>query len=463
MDKKQTTNHCIPVIEVSQDRMSATLRLNTNEEGDIYDFDGLKAVLVNGGVKAGVLLEEVTRIIEEEIYNKDVEVAKGKPPENGTDGYFIFHAENAETANKPKILEDGSVQYITTQEHTIVQEGDLLAEYVAATVGEFGYCVDSAILPPQRGKDKPVLKGKGIRVEERSRYFAAITGKIERSEMMMTVTSLLEIKGSVDVGYGHIDFQGDVWIRGDVHSGMKVKASGDVTINGHIGGCFIDAGKNLNVNNGVQGKQIGKIVAGGDVSCKFLESIQVNAKGNIMARYIMNCDVVCEGEVIVEGRGAVIMGGSVHAVQGIRANEIGTDTELPTVVSVGVSQNKMRRFSELKELIAKVEGEVDLLDRSAKMYERMEKTKITKEIQARRMKIIRAKIIKTTELRGYLKEQVEIQDLIEKGKKAVVEVGGTTFRGVQVEIKGQRITVANTVKHAKFLLKDGEVQAALLY
>ena len=123
----------------------------------------------------------------------------------------------------------------------------------------------------------------------------------------------------------------------------------------------------------------------------------------------------------------------------------------------------LQRDRELVALITKVEGEVDLLDRSAKIMERMANTNITKETNNRRMKIIQAKVIKSTELKKYQMEKMRSEALIQSGKDANVVVQKVIFPGCRVEIAGVGIDVKQELKHVKFVLRDGNIEAALLY
>ncbi len=453
---------CIPEISISEDKMSAKMKLTLHDEGSQWTVEELKNLIISKNVKTGIMESSICDVLENEIYDIAIEVARGKESVPGKDGYYIYHVAMPEVEATPKELEDGTVEYVKTASHTVVDEGDLLAEYVPATNGEYGYTVDNTMLPPKRGKDLPRLKGKGFRIEE-NQYIAATHGMVEITERGFRITNLLEVNGNVDINYGHIDFDGDVNIRGDVKSGMNVKATGNVEITGHVGNCQIEAGKNIIVHNGMQGKFAGKLVAGGDIECKFFENSQAVAKGNINVRSVMNSQLEAEGKVVVEGKDSVVLGGSVHAVQGVELSEAGNETEIETLLVAGALPDTLKRDVELSGLIKKVEGEVDLLDRSAKVLERMTNTNITKETNVRRMKIIQAKVIKSAELKKYQMEKVRSEALIQSGKDANIVVQKVIFPGCRVEIAGVGVEVRQEMKHVKFVLRDGIIEAALLY
>lgn len=459
---KKNTDACIPEITLATDMMSAKLKLHLDSSGQKLAVTDLKELLQAKNVKTGILEDAIQKMIEHDIYDVFVEVARGKAPVKGKDGYFTFYVSNPEKQAGTKVLEDGSVEYIHTTEYTIVNEGDLLAEYIPATNGEYGYTIDNAMRTPIRGKEQPALKGKGFRIEN-NKYYAVSHGKVEVSERGIYVTNVLEVPGDVDISYGHIKFDGDVNIRGDVHSGMMIKATGSVEIKGHVGGCLVEAGKNIILHNGMQGKFSGKLKAGGDITCKFFENAQAVAGGDINARSVLNSKLEAEGKVKVEGRDALVLGGSIHALQGMELGDAGNEMEVATILAAGVLPKTMHREAELKSLIEKIEEEVDLLDRSAKILERMAKTKVTKETDNRRMKIIQAKVIKTTELRRYQNEKIRNEALITSGKDANIVIRNVVYPGCRIQIAGNEIGVKECVKHVKFVLRDGNIEAALLY
>ncbi len=456
------TQLCVPEIVISQDKMSAKMKLSRNDSGNEWSMKELIELIRSKNVKASLREDAIADVIENEIYDVYIEISKGKEPVQGKDGYYIYHVDTPAEEHGPKVLEDGSVEYVHTVKHTVVDEGCLLAEYVSPTNGEYGYTVENAMLTPKRGKDLPKLKGKGFYIED-NKYYAACHGKVELTERGFRVTNLLEVNGNVDINYGHIEFDGDLYVNGDVKSGMTIKVSGNVEIKGHVGNCVIEAGKNITVQNGMQGKFYGKLIAGGDIYCKFFENSEAVAKGNIMVRSVMNSQLQAEGKVTVEGKDAVVLGGSLHAIQGMELTEVGNESEIETVLVAGALPETLRRDAELGGLIQKVTGEVDLLERSAKVLERMEKTNLTKEVNNRRMKIIQAKVIKSTELKKYQVEKKRSEALIQSGRGANIVVQKVIYPGCHVEIAGVGIVVKQELKHVKFVLRDGIIEAALLY
>ena len=113
-------------------------------------------------------------------------------------------------------------------------------------------------------------------------------------------------------------------------------------------------------------------------------------------------------------------------------------------------------------ILAEMHADTDTIC-AALLHDTLEDTNITKETNNRRMKIIQAKVIKSTELKKYQMEKMRSEALINSGKDASVVVQKVIFPGCRVEIAGVGIDVRQELKHVKFVLRDGIIEAALLY
>lgn len=440
------------IIKISEDHMSVVMYIPLPEDGENETAEGLIDLLNIAGVKSGINKEVIINALDKGLYGVPLLVAEGKAAVDGEDGYFTYTRKPEAKSNSPRINDDGTVDYVVTEEFLVVAKGDVIATYTHATAGEFGYSVDGKLLTPKKGKEQTPLRGKGFVVED-NQYIADIDGKLDLGNKTITISPILEIHSDVDISTGHIDFLGDIIIRGDITSGMKVKSGGAIMVYGHVGAALVIAAKDITIKKGVQGKEKGKLDAGGDIVGTFFEKVNIRAKGTIVANSIMDCYVEAGGLIKVTGKQGLILGGTIDSIEGVEAKTVGNEAEVITRVKAGITEKMLARHSELSELITKVNGEMDLLDRSAKIFERMEKTKVTKETENRRMKIIRAKVIKDTELKGYIKSFAEICEDISRGKDAVILVRGIVYRGTRVEVRGVRYNVRETSKDVVFRLR----------
>ena len=86
---EQYTKACVPEVQIGTDKMMAKLRLRLDEMGRRLTVKEIKDWLVSQNVKTGIMEEAILDMIEHDIYDVYVEVAKGKEPEQGKDAYFF--------------------------------------------------------------------------------------------------------------------------------------------------------------------------------------------------------------------------------------------------------------------------------------------------------------------------------------------------------------------------------------
>ena len=75
------------VIKISKDKLSATLE--PNDAG--YTLKDILALLDNNGIKQGIDEATIKKMLEKEIYESPITVAKGKLPVDGEAGYYTYH------------------------------------------------------------------------------------------------------------------------------------------------------------------------------------------------------------------------------------------------------------------------------------------------------------------------------------------------------------------------------------
>ena len=213
----------------------------------------------------------------------------------------------------------------------------------------------------------------------------------------------------------------------------------------------------------MQGKFSGSLKAGGDIACKFFENAAAKAKGDIYVRSVLHSKLEAKGIIKVEGRDSIVLGGSLYAVKGIELTEVGNVMEVPTTIAVGVLPKTLSKIRELDVMIKKIEDEMSLLERSIRTFKNMEQSQMTKETEDWRKKVIQAKVIKSTELKQYQDEKIRCEAIVKSGKDAKIIVQNTIFPGCRVEIADDGIEVRQELKHVKFVLRDGNIEAALLY
>ena len=124
-------------ITFSNDGSEAYLCLiTTDKTKSDYTVDDLKKRLQQAGVVNGIDEAELQKVIDDRMYNMPVKVAEGKKAVDGVDGWYEFLFQT-EIDTKPKILEDGSVDYAGLGKNIDFQiENGTDAIIICGTTGE---------------------------------------------------------------------------------------------------------------------------------------------------------------------------------------------------------------------------------------------------------------------------------------------------------------------------------------
>lgn len=439
-------------VEVSPDGMIATLSL-APPETEAYRLEQLVALLGEQNIRQGLNLSSLQMILKNKAYNQPVVVARGKEPVNGKDGYFTYHFNTDTHNHKPTILPDGSVDYFNSSAYEFTTKNQLLAEYTPATPGEYGYTVTGKLMIPKRGKDLPVLRGKGfVMSEDHLTYRALNSGQIEFQKDKLNIINCLSVQKDLDLSVGNINFDGNVEISGNVIPNMVIRATGYVKVNGYVEAATIYAGGDVVLAKGIQGGGISYIESGGNVSAPFFESTTIKCEGCLNSNHILNCDVTSMDSVLLSGKRGLILGGITRALCCIDANTVGNRAELPTRLVLGVDAEVIKEYGDTMQTISKIKLELSALRKNMVIFEEQGQTEhytylmLQKAIQ-----------IKEDDL-AKQKEQLEnCNSIIETSANSFAGFRKNVYPGTSISINAERHTVKEEQHNVTYRLRDRKV------
>lgn len=448
-----------PKVRLYNNDMEAYLQLPYPEEGETYTVEYVKAVLEEQGVKYGLLETVINKMVTDGTYNQDVLVAKGLPSKDGFDGYYEYNF-NATSDKTPTILPDGSVDYWTVHNIEAVSEDQIIAVYHPAIQGTDGVNVKGIPVTGKRGKELALLKGKGFkRDEDEVTYRSEMDGKIEMQGDRIIILPVHELNGNAEITGGNIDFRGDIVIHGSVESGIIIKASGSITIEGVVEACTIEAGKDIILRSGMLGGNKASVKTKGNIFAKFFENTTVEAEGSIQADVLMNCTVNCKEKIILSGKRGSIIGGVVHAIQGIEVSNLGNQAEMKTEVYVGSGEETIKRLKVLQIKAEATRAELQKVESGLKQFEAMEKERgISYANDPRRMSLLRIRIRDMASLSEDEAEIKKIRTMVDRAKGACVTVNNEVFPGVHICIDDERMLVKNNATHVEFYLLESKIR-----
>ncbi len=459
------------LMDIDQNRMWAMLSItkpDDPEEFEDLDADYLEEFLREDGICSGFLYDNLQKLVDlakNGEYDREIMVAQGKEPVQGNSGEYEFFVKLEDDHAKPKINEDGSVDYHNSLSLAMVANGQMFAKYHPPTMGEYGFTIYSEMINPIKGKDLKSLRGKGFRVEENTddtvSYIATMDGRIARDGDRIIIENVYIVKGNLDIKEGNVHFNGDVEVRGDVASGMSIETTGSIFVSGHVGACKLVAGKNVTIRHGLQGKDKSSITAGGDVACSFIERADIHAEGSVYAESILQSDIVARNEVVVMERKGIIIGGSVTATLGIKAKNVGNDINTSTQLIIGVPRGYLDRVADLRGTVRKIHGELQLLETKLREIDMLPEGMKSESTEAMRMKCLRAKVVKSTELRQAEEELKAREDEMNESKtKARISIMRTAYPGTVINMWREAFAVKTETIGVEFRLTPHGVEAS---
>ena len=335
-------------------------------------------------------MQAVNEVIDKEIYNKEICIASGKPAIEGQDGEFEFHFKTI-LPYMPYENEDGSVDYSKIDFFIPVTKDTEIVTYHKGNPGMMGFTVTGRLLTAKRGREKPAIMGRGFKIsDDGCHYTSLIDGKISYDEdkNRITISEMLSIDTDLTIKEGNINFRGDVYVRGAVRSGMKICASGNVTVDGIVEAAEVKAGGSILLRSGTFGNNKGVIYAGKDIVGKFFEKCTVSAGNDISCSYIMESNVEAGRTIEVLGKKGLILAGEIRSFAGITSNSAGNEFGTLTRIIVGIDQRMTEKIEEIDEQVSKTDSEISIFKKGlatdSPMRDRIEmalSVKVSKKIE----------------------------------------------------------------------------------
>ena len=293
-------------ITIDDDEMGATAEITAAQGGKNLSAKAILEAAQEAGVKKGFSKEDLVKLAqlaakEEPLSLVTLKIATGKLAVNGKDAIVKPLVESAQSRIlRPKKREDGSVDMRDLGDIICVRVGDPIAEKIPLTSGKKGYTVTATPLMPEPGNDVSLISGDGTAISSNNEN-VLVSQKVGLPKVIpngMEVDEIYQIK-DVNVATGNINFTGSVVIEGDVNEGMKVIASGDITIGGFVESAIIEAGGDITISGGIIGRKhdIEKTQIT-DVNM----SVSVNAKGNLYAKYCQYAQINCGKNIRIENQ-----------------------------------------------------------------------------------------------------------------------------------------------------------------
>ena len=443
------------IVELSRDKMRATVRYDTREGAKLPTREMVESALASAGVVYGIdteALEVGIRSLSPFV------VATGALPVNGENAY-IDRKFNLGVSGKPVVDEYDKVDYKDLNLFVLAKENQTLAIRIPQTKGTAGRNVLGEVVAAQNGRPCPMPEGKNTRVVGEHRLIATCNGQIVDKGNRISIDPRLEIKGSVGVSTGDVEFDGVISIRGNVDYGFSVKATGDIEIKGSVNGAQV-SGRNVYISGGVTGADKAKVYAERDVRTAFVENAFIEAGNDVyVADIALHSQIRAGKRLIMEQKHGQIVGGHAVAGEFVNVKVIGNDAYVVTKVSVGVDPNLQKEYQDLKKSYKDSRRRLTHITQTLNTLSKIDVNKLPRE----RVESINALTRSQFPLAGQIKRDekriLEIESMLSEMKNGKIKVADTIYPGVRLSVNNILKSIQSEYKRCTISLNEsGEVE-----
>lgn len=394
-------------------------------------------------------LERAISYLRRNVDPSSIIIAKGTPPIYGKDSEIETKFSTELQVGADRL--DGGLDFHEKDLIQSVKEGDLVLRIIKPTAGIPGLDVYGKAILATPGKYETVVIGDNIRVSSDGlEFYATKSGSVKFVHSYLEICDVVEIKQDVDFATGNIYVEdGSAIIHGDVKSGFKVLATGNITVHKMVEDATISCGGDLEVHSGIVMGDHGHIKVEGRLVAGYAQNARMEVDGQIVIKGgIINCSIIAGDSILAAKDSGKIRGGHVRAGADIEVGELGAPSNVTTKVEIGIQRKSLREFSAiLRQLELK---RIELLQRTGVDDPKVIQSQQEKSNQERRSKDKHAlkrtviSIEKTKHLRNIAERQLcrEIQGRI--------KVQGIVYPGVIIVLANRFFYVTSELKAVQF-------------
>ena len=341
-------------LQVSSDFMAAFLTKTDQFDDNLLASD-IKEELIDRGIVAGIVAEEMIDgfIQSTGFKTQSFRVAKGIRPIQGQDAKVEFFF-NTDYLKAGGMDDNGYIDFKQRGEIPLVDKGTVLAEKIPRVEARWGQNIYGDEVMTEKGEDTPLRFGHGVVLSEDGlKLLADVRGYPKYSlSGVVFVHEEYTAGGDVDYETGHIEFDGNVNVKGCIKSGFKVRGNDVTTV--ELDGGIIEAEGDVKVDGGINE---GSVYARGNVYAKFIHNSEINCMGDVyVQKEIVDSTIETSGSCsIANGK---LISSTVTAKMGLMARNIGTEMGRPSVIKVGHDAFTQRELKKNKAEVARVKEEI---------------------------------------------------------------------------------------------------------
>ena len=153
-------------------------------------------------------------------------------------------------------------------------------------------------------------------------------------------------------------YKGNLWVKGDILSGIDIVIEGNLQVDGIVENVKIKCNGDVYIKGGFLGQHTGYISCNGNFYSKYIQNASVKANEVIIGDNISNSNIVAIGGITVKGKGKII-GGNCYAKDYVICKELGSPGIIETNVKIGYNFLKRRQLQLLKKKLTDLKLKIE--------------------------------------------------------------------------------------------------------
>ena len=424
-----------------------------SNKGKLISRQEILSDLEHNGVRHGILEHNIDIYLKARQFCTDFVIAKATEPIQGKDAVITYHF-STEIKSKPTINEDGSVDFHRIDNINHIEAGALLATLEPAELGTPGIDISGAPIKQAKVVVKTLKHGHNIHLsEDQTKMYSDVAGHVSVVEDKVFVSNTYEVPADVSTATGDIFYDGNVHVAGNVITGFKIEAKGDIIVDGVVEGATLIAGGQIVLRRGIQGMNRGELHAEGNIVTKFIENSKVYAGGDINTDAIMHSEVFAKGDIVSTGKRGLIIGGTVKSEGNISMKVAGSTMGTKTLVEIGMDPALLEEYKELDKQMVVMSEEIEKHDKIVGVYaKKVKKGEKLEEDKMKQYQIAKKSIeLLKQNIENAQKRSEDLREEMERHSHGRIKVSNIAYPGVKIVITNATYFVRSELHRTQFI------------
>ena len=446
-------------IDISRNNMEAFLSINSLGNKSLTP-EFIEQKIKDAGICYGLnqnALETVFHRIEKGLSIRRLCIAEGKQPISGSGGQVRYYFEHATLMKRMQKLIDEETNEIADyrSSHSImmVRKGQLIAEKFDRKDGVDGIDVKGLTVDFLPVRNYPLIAGENTELRGNELYSLCDGRPQFDTSGTVSVFEEFKVNGDLDLRIGNIDFFGDVEVSGNVLSGFRIIAGGNVFVRGSVEGAIIQAGKSIVINGSYSGGEKGELIASEDIYLSHVNSGTIRSERHLFVRReLVNANSYVKGNLYMGSASSAIIGGKTYVSGEMNVYTIGSPLEVHTFISLGPQEFAKQDLNELKVNLSKLEQRLQLAQIGLnKVDDDKESGHLTEENRNHLSRHLKASLRRLNDKKSDLiRRRSALNETLSKNHTSFLRVARRINSGVRLKIGNATVRIETVKNNVEF-------------